>query len=175
MLVTLKRILEFDPCDGGWELLCYGLGIDPGLDTDSRVYNRSVSILDILEFNNLDDAIWAICVVKGAEEIRDELGKFIIEAYYRIWRQKQSKENREAARYLIKRYGRYGDETTDFYEDKLSIETRGGSPFLYAQDDDRFQTFAVFDSAINQLRFYPWTTVSRFRRKIEKKVRELCS
>ena len=64
MKTTLNQIREFGPCELGWKKLLAHLG-------KTKADDESLSILTILESNDLDDALWCLRAVKGRDrEIR---------------------------------------------------------------------------------------------------------
>ena len=64
MKTTLNKIREFRPCAGGWEKLLRTLG-------KTKADDEPVSVIQILDSNGLDDALWCLRAVEGHErEIR---------------------------------------------------------------------------------------------------------
>jgi len=61
---TLNKIRECHPCAGGWEKLLRTLG-------KTKADDEPVSVIQILDSNGLDDALWCLRAVEGHErEIR---------------------------------------------------------------------------------------------------------
>ena len=64
MKTTLNKIREFHPCAEGWEKLLRTLG-------KTKADDEPVPIIQILDSNGLDDALWCLRAVEGHErEIR---------------------------------------------------------------------------------------------------------
>jgi hypothetical protein len=64
MKTTLNKIREHRPCTDGWETLLRTLG-------KTKADDEPVSIIQILDSNGLNDALWCLRVVEGHErEIR---------------------------------------------------------------------------------------------------------
>ena len=64
MKTTLNQIRDCGPCELGWRKLLAHLG-------KTKSDDESLSILTILESNDLDDALWCLRAVKGRDrEIR---------------------------------------------------------------------------------------------------------
>lgn len=64
MQTTLKAIREHGPCEHGWVKLLSSLG-------KTKADDKPISILEILESNGLDDALWCLRAVDGYDkEIR---------------------------------------------------------------------------------------------------------
>jgi len=70
VITTLNKIREHSPCSIGWRTLLCGLG-----KTDSD--DEPLSIADILEHNDLDDALWCLRAVDGHLRERRLLAVYI--------------------------------------------------------------------------------------------------
>ena len=64
MKTTLNKIIEHQPCAGGWEKLLSYLG-------KTKADDEPLSLLTILDSNGLDDALWCLRAIEGHDkEIR---------------------------------------------------------------------------------------------------------
>ena len=64
MKTTLNQIREHSPCTDGWKKLLDTLG-------KTKADDEEVSIIQVLDSNGLDDALWTLRAVKGRDkEIR---------------------------------------------------------------------------------------------------------
>lgn len=61
MKTTLKAIRNHGPCESGWVNLLGALG-------KTKADDEPISILEILESNGLDDALWCLRAVDGHDE-----------------------------------------------------------------------------------------------------------
>ena len=64
MQTTLNAIRKYRPCESGWKKLLAYLG-------KTKADDKPISILEILESNGIDDALWCLRAVDGHDkEIR---------------------------------------------------------------------------------------------------------
>ena len=61
---TLNRIRDYSPCVDGWKKLLRNLG-------KTQADDEPLSIIDILDLNGLDDAIWCLRAVDGLRAVGD--------------------------------------------------------------------------------------------------------